>query len=231
MALQIVALVPMRHHSERVPGKNYRLFAGQPLFHRIVETLQQCPSISQIYLDTDSPCILESARTAFPTVGLLIRPPHLRDGHISMNAVLAHSVAQVPADLYLQTHCTNPLLQADTIERAIATLQTHPECDSLFAVTPRHTRFYWPDGRPVNHDPAALVRTQDLPPLLEENSNLYLFSPAVMTQCQRRIGRNPYLFPIPAAEAWDIDEELDWSIAEFLWHRQNEAKISPKSPN
>jgi len=55
----IVALVPMRHHSVRVSGKNYRLLNGVPLFHYILQTLKRCPSISKIVIDTDSPTILE----------------------------------------------------------------------------------------------------------------------------------------------------------------------------
>ena len=41
----VVALVPMRHVSERVPGKNYRPFAGRPLYHRVVTTLLACRSV------------------------------------------------------------------------------------------------------------------------------------------------------------------------------------------
>ena len=43
--MKLVALVPMRHHSQRVPGKNYRLLAGKPLFYHILETLLDVPEI------------------------------------------------------------------------------------------------------------------------------------------------------------------------------------------
>ena len=69
--LKIVALVPMRHHSQRVPGKNYRLLAGKPLYQHIIETLLACPEIDQVVVDTDSPPIIEGLRQDFPQV---VRP-------------------------------------------------------------------------------------------------------------------------------------------------------------
>jgi CMP-N-acetylneuraminic acid synthetase len=134
-----------------------------------------------------------------------------------MNTVLLHDVSLVEADFYLQTHSTNPLLKAETVSRAIAAfLNSWPEHDSLFAVTPLQTRLWWGDGRAVNHDPDVLLRTQDLPPVYEENSNLYIFSRETLERRQNRIGQRPLLFEIDRAEAWDIDEELDFAIAGFL---------------
>jgi CMP-N-acetylneuraminic acid synthetase len=213
----IVAFVPMRHSSERVPGKNYRPLAGRPLYHYIVETLLNCPEISQVCIDTDSPIIIEDAQHHFPSVKVLLRPEHLRSGMTPMNDVLMHSVSQVEADLYLQTHSTNPLLRSETVSQAIALLLNSPDYDSLFGVTRWQTRFYDADGKAVNHDPEVLLRTQDLPPMYEENSNLYLFTREILEQRQNRIGKKPLLFEIERDEAWDIDEEVDFRIAEMLY--------------
>lgn len=60
------------------------------------------------------------------------------------------------------------------------------------------------------------MRTQDLPPVFEENSCLYIFTRQTLGEKRNRIGERPYLFEIDTAEAWDIDEELDFAIAEFL---------------
>ncbi|HEX9018400.1 MAG TPA: hypothetical protein VF806_04405, partial [Anaerolineaceae bacterium] len=85
---KIVALVPMRHHSERVPGKNYRVLAGKPLFHHILDTLLQCPEITQVAVDTDSPVIMQSLRDHYPQVAIIERPEHLRADTVAMNEVL-----------------------------------------------------------------------------------------------------------------------------------------------
>lgn len=211
-----VALVPMRHDSERVPGKNYRLLGGRPLFHHVVGTLLDCPRISQVVIDTDSPVIRESVEQAFPTVTVVERPEHLRDGAIPMNEVLLNDVRLVPADLYLQTHSTNPFLRSETVTDAIDTLAARPEHDSLFGVTRLQTRLWRADASAVNHDPAHLVRTQDLDPVFEENSCIYLFTRESLEGHGNRIGERPLLFEIPSAEALDIDDEWDFQLAEAL---------------
>lgn len=214
---EIVAFVPMRHSSERVPGKNYRPFVGRPLYHYIVETLLKCPQISLVCIDTDSHTIMEDAAQHFPSVKVLERPAHLRDGATPMNDVLLNSVAQVPADYYLQTHSTNPLLTSETVSQAIAAFLNQSEHDSLFGVTRLQTRLYDAEGKAMNHDPSVLLRTQDLPPVYEENSNLYLFTQQILEERKNRIGYNPMMFTIDRDEAWDIDEEVDFRIAELLY--------------
>ncbi len=221
MTPRIVAIVPMRHDSERVRGKNYRALGDKPLFHHIVETLRACPRIDETVIDTDSELIRDDARRAFPDLTVIDRPEHLRGGNVPMNDVLLNDIRQIDADLYLQTHSTNPLLRAETVCAAIESFVAQREkFDSLFSVTRLQTRLWTGDGKPMNHDPAVLLRTQDLPPVYEENSCLYLFSRAGLEQFGTRIGARPLLFEIPPEEAWDIDEELDFAIAEFLYSRR-----------
>lgn len=221
---KIAAIVPMRHNSERVPQKNYRNFADSPLYHRVIESLLSSPLIDQVVIDTDSPFIHEDAAIHFPEVKLLHRPEHLRDGNIPMNDVLLHDVNQIAADFYLQTHSTNPLLGAETINRAVQTfLDNYPVYDSLFSVTRLQTRLWDSLTRAVNHNPAILLRTQDLPPIYAENSCIYIFSKEILKSRHNRIGDRPYMFEIERLEAVDIDEEIDFSVAEFLYlQRKNQ---------
>ena len=213
----LVALVPMRHHSQRVPGKNYRPLAGKPLFHHILETLLAIPEIDQVIVDTDSEPVMDSLRQHFPQVTIINRSETLRADDVPMNDILLHDTAQVKADFYLQTHSTNPLLRPETVARAIRMfLAGYPEKDSLFSVTRWQTRLYDQHGGAINHDPSVLIQTQDLPPIYEENSCLYIFTRENLLKRHHRIGENPILFEIDAAEAWDIDEELDFEITDFL---------------
>jgi CMP-N-acetylneuraminic acid synthetase len=215
----IAAIVPMRHNSERVPGKNYRSFNGKPLFHYVTESLLQVSAITKVVIDTDSPTVMDYAREHFPQVILLERPEHLRDGAIPMNDVLLNVISQVQADFYLQTHSTNPLLSAATIQRAVDLfLKLYPIYDSLFSVTRLQTRLWDELARAINHNPNILLRTQDLPPVYEENSCLYLFDKKILIERHNRIGSRPYLLEIPKHEALDIDEEIDFTVAEMV-HR------------
>lgn len=220
---RIVAIVPMRHNSERVPGKNYRDFAGTPLFFHIIKSLLQCNEISKVVIDTDSDKVIDLAEKEFgDKVTLLARPAHLRDGGISMNDVLMNTITQVPADFYLQTHSTNPLLKVATIESALSKfLGIYPMYDSLFSVTRRHVRLWDSLSRPINHNPNILLRTQDLPPFFEENSGMYIFTKEILERKHNRIGDRPFLFEIPEIEAHDIDVELNFKMAEFLFKELN----------
>lgn len=220
---RIAALVPMRHHSQRVPEKNYRDLGGKPLFHHILSTLQQVPEINEIYVDTDSSPIKAGIKDSFPSVQVIDRPEHLCADDISMNRIIIYDLSLVQADYFLQTHTTNPLLKGQTISRAINTFlekgETH---DSLFSVTRLQTRLYDSDGNAVNHNPVELIQTQDLSPLFEENSCIYLFSKDSLEKNGHRIGNSPYLFEIDSQEAWDIDTKLDFKIVEILMNKNIE---------
>jgi CMP-N-acetylneuraminic acid synthetase len=212
----------MRHHSQRVPGKNYRSLAGKPLFHHILETLLAVPELDGIVVDTDSATVMEGLRSHFPGVVKIDRPEDLRGDDVSMNRVLEHDTATVPADFYLQTHATSPLLRPETISLAIRTfLDRYPDNDSLFSVTRVQSRLYDRFGKALNHDPAELIQTQDLPPVFQENSCLYLFTRSGLTAQHHRVGPHAYMFEIPAAEAWDIDDELAFEICDCLMRRRN----------
>jgi CMP-N-acetylneuraminic acid synthetase len=225
----IAALVPMRHHSQRVPGKNYRALAGKPLFHYIIETLQVIPEIGKVIVDTDSEPVMESLHRNFPEVIVINRPENLRADDISMNEILKHDTSQVQADFYLQTHSTNPLLEPGTVAHAIqAFFSNYPSCDSLFSVTRLRTRLYDQYGHALNHDPAVLIQTQDLPPVYEENSCLYIFTRENLLKRNHRIGEHPFMFEIDAQEAWDIDEELDFAVCEFLMSRKRTFSEKPE---
>jgi CMP-N-acetylneuraminic acid synthetase len=222
---KIAALVPMRHESARVPGKNYRFFAGKPLYHHILESLLACPHVTSVCIDTDSPIIYNEAPSLFP-VKMIRRPKSLCSEFEPINSILLHDVTQIEADFYLQTHSTNPLLKTDTITRAIRAFLASDKHDSLFGVTKLHKRFFDATGQPLNHDPNKLIRTQDLPPIYEENSTIYLFSKSTLVERKNRIGYHPLMFEISKKEAIDIDYEDDFAYAEFVFNRQLERHAS-----
>jgi len=217
---KIVALLPMKANSERVKGKNFRPLASKPLFRWILDTLLAVPQVAQVVINTDARQVLaENGLREGGRVKIRDRKPELCGDLVSMNLILADDIAAVPADLYLMTHTTNPLLSADTVGRAIATLAADTDADSLFSVNRVQTRFYRADGSAVNHDPDRLIRTQDLEPWFEENSCLYLFSRASFSATGARIGRHPVLFETPPLESLDIDEPHDWELVSALAER------------
>lgn len=222
-ARSLVALLPMKANSVRVPSKNFRPLAGRPLFRWILDTLLSLPEIDLVVINTDAREILADNGLSDGEVGgrVLIRDrrPEICGDLVSMNLVLADDVGAVPAEAYLMTHTTNPLLGARTIGEAVARYRealASGEADSLFSVNRVQTRFYRADGSAVNHDPDNLIRTQDLEPWFEENSNLYLFTADSFAATGARIGRRPMMFETPRLESVDIDGPEDWALAEAL---------------
>jgi CMP-N-acetylneuraminic acid synthetase len=215
----VVAFVPMRHFSRRVPGKNYRPLGGRPLYHHVVEHLLACEHVREVVIDTDSDVILEDAARSFPErVRLIRRPEHLLGEFASIHEITLYDALESDAEICLQTHSTNPFVSTETFTRGIeAYLDARPAHDSLFTVTPRQVRFYWPDGRPVNHDPEVLLRTQDLPPVMEENSCFYIVDRDTLERRRNRLGDRPMMFAIEGEESSDIDDEADWDLVEALY--------------
>jgi CMP-N-acetylneuraminic acid synthetase len=221
--VKIAALVPMKHHSQRVPEKNYREIAGKPLFHYILQTLEQVPEIDLICVDTDSIVIKQGILESFPAVKVIDRPLDLRADEIPMNRIIEHDMSLIGAEVYLQTHSTNPLLKPQTISKAIDHyLKNQNQHDSLFSVTRLQTRLYNQQGKALNHNPAELLQTQDLPPIFEENSCIYIFTEQGMIKSGHRIGNSPIMFEIDDAEAWDIDTLFDLQIVNLLLTENSE---------
>jgi len=222
MTHRLVALMPMRHSSERVPGKNYRPFGdGRPLFHHTLDALRGCSLIDKIVINTDSPTIAEQCAEKYPDVIIIDRPESIQGGMTPMNDVLLHDVKTVESQFYLQTHSTNPIMSSDTITKAVETFfKNYPIYDSLFSVTKVQTRYWDSLARAINHNPNILIRTQDLPPFYEENSCLYIFERNTLIDRHNRIGNRPFLFEMDPYEAVDIDEEIDFRIAEEVFRQR-----------
>ena len=220
--MKVVALLPMKGNSERVPNKNLKDFAGKPLYHRVMDVLLASKYISNVVVNTDSEIIKADLKKHYGEKAIIIdRPQEIIGDMVSMNKVIECDINNVSADLYLQTHSTNPLLKTKSVDDAIEKmieLQKENVYDSIFSVTRLQTRLYKKNGEPFNHNPQELLRTQDLEPLYEENSNFYLFTKSSFKNSgDKRIGVKPYMFEIDKIEAVDIDEPQDFIIAEALF--------------
>lgn len=219
---KVAALLPMKGNSDRVPNKNLKDFCGKPLYHFVLNTLLHSKYISKVIINTDSATIKEDVKTHFGDQILIHdRPEAIQGDFVSMNKVIAHDVSNYQADIYVQTHSTNPLLTTNSVDKAIEDMMQprfEERYDSIFSVTKVQTRLYDANGNAFNHDPKELIRTQDLPPLYEENSNFFVFTEASFKASGgKRIGLRPKMFEIDKLEAIDIDEPQDFIIAEALY--------------
>ena len=198
---RIAAFVPMRHTSERVRGKNYRPLGGRPLFHHIVGALLACPHIDEVVIDTDSELIAADARTAFPDVRIIERPEHLLGGDVPMNdgpaaTTSSRSRPTSTCRRTAPTRCCARRRSARPSRRS-----SHREGRLRLAVH-RHAAAHPPlDRRRARRSttiPTVLLRTQDLPPVMEENSCLYVFDGETLRAARQPDRRAAAAVPAPA---------------------------------
>jgi CMP-N-acetylneuraminic acid synthetase len=219
---KVSALIFMKDFSERVPKKNLRILNGKPLFHWVMDALSTSKLINEIIINTDSDEIADSA-TSHYDVTIHMRPNHLLEiDHNEANQIIEYDLSLSDSEYFLQTHSTNPFLTTDSIDKSINTFfDREAEYNSLISVTEVYKRFYYTNGKPVNHDPNNMCKTQDMPPLYEENSLLYIFSRSSFEEKKNRIGSKPQFFPTSSYESVDIDYPIDFEFSESLMQFRN----------
>jgi CMP-N-acetylneuraminic acid synthetase len=212
-----IALLPMKANSERVKGKNFKHFSGKPLFQWTLNTLLSVKEIDQVIINTDArELLINNGLVENDRLLIRDRRPEICGDLVSMNLIIEDDINNSDADVYLMTHTTNPMMKANTVRDALAVFNSNQAIDSLFTVDKIQTRFYDKDCNPVNHNPDNLLRTQDLEPWYEENSNLYIFTKKSFINTKARIGKNPMMYETPKFESIDIDTPSDWDLAVLI---------------
>ena len=198
---KISILIPIKRNSQRVPAKNFRIFGDVPLWEHTIRKLGNF----QVFVDTDDYELLDNLKKYDNVVGY-IRDPGLVGDKTSVCDLIRNWIERHnPVGDLFQIHVTSPFLNSGTIEKASRYLETY---DSVVSCNQYKSRF-WFGEKPVNHDPENLIQTQDLFPVLEENSLFYGFKKSVGSE-GKRIGKNPFFFVSQKEESLDIDTESDW---------------------
>lgn len=223
--MQVTALMPIKKESERVVNKNRKLFAGIPLFQVMYNTLLNSESVVEILINTDCEEIMDFFSSK-EKVRIIKRPDELKGQSVAANALINYDIKFCNTPHIIQTHCTNPLLTAKTIDTAVGNyfidMNDH---DSLFAVNKIQCRLYEPNLKPLNHHPEKMERTQDMKFIYKENSNFFIFSKESFVNAgNNRIGLKPKVFEMSEIEGIDIDNEEDFLLAELVYLNRNKFK-------
>jgi CMP-N-acetylneuraminic acid synthetase len=212
--MKTVAVVPMKLNNRRLPQKNTKTFThGKPLCYYILSTLLTVKGIDEVYVYCSNPDIQH-----FIPVGVkyLKRSELLDQDFTKMNEVLKSFAADVPADIYVMTHTTAPFISKESLEKGLLAV-IGGEYDSSFAAK-KLQEFLWSEGAPLNYTLDNIPRTQDLPLLYAETSGFYIYQASVMTELNRRIGKNPFIVEVSEIESIDIDEKEDFDIADAIYN-------------
>ncbi len=211
--MKVVALVPIKMNNERTPGKNTKkLSDGTPLIQCILKTLTACKEIDDVYVYCSNAAIKDYL---IDDVHYLKRDLKFDTATADVNDMFRTFSLEVPADIYVLAHATAPFQEPESIDRGVREVKSG-KYDSALAVT-KMQEFIWQDGHPVNYDTKKIPRTQDLTPYYVETTGLYIFTKKVIQEIQSRIGNKPYLLEVSKVESTDINNPIDFEIADALY--------------
>lgn len=203
--------MPIKLKNERCPGKNTRLLGSKPLLQFELDSLKAtglCTSIN-VY------CSDETVVPFLPAgINFIKRSEKLDLPTSNFTQIFTAFMNDVDADIYVYAHATAPFISVETMENCINAVLSG-EYDSAFCAV-KLQDYLWKNGEPLNFDAANLPRTQDLEPIYQETSGVYVFTKEVFLKYHRRIGVNPYIKEVSFKEAVDIDNPEDFELAQIM---------------
>lgn len=209
--MKIVAIMPIKLNNERCPGKNTRMLGNKPLLQYELDSLVETGLCDEINVY----CSSEDVIPFLPTgVTFLKRSMELDLPTSNFNQIFSSFIKEKDADIYVFAHATAPFITVKTMKDCIEAVKSG-KYDSAFCAEKIQT-FLWKNGEPLNFNAANLPRTQDLEPIYQETSGVYVFTKNVFLQYGRRIGNNPFIKCVSFKEAVDIDNPEDFDLAEAL---------------
>lgn len=208
MKKKVVALVPIKLNSQRLPHKNILPINGKPLCYHILNTLDQIELIDEVYVYCSDDKIKEYVPEG---VQYLKRSAELDGDLIKGFDIYDSFINEIDADIYILAHTTSPFIEKESIENALSKV-IDEGYDSAFAAQKIQT-FAWYNDKPINYDLNDVPRTQDMEPIYVETSGFYMFNKEIFTRNRRRIGFNPYIQEVSELEAVDIDTKEDYDFA------------------
>lgn len=209
--------VPIKKNSQRVPGKNYRIISGKPLYERLIDKL----SDYEVFVDTDCQDLIRSLNNKYDYVNAYLRHPNLVGDAVSTCDLIFDFLQRfsIKDEWICQTHVTSPFLEKSTLKNVIKIIKQNLDIDSIVSCNVHQSRFWRLEEYgfcPINHNPAVLQQTQDLPKYYEENSLFYAFRSDDFISSKNRIGKRPYFYETVFPENLDIDTEEDWELVKSI---------------
>lgn len=206
--MKVVAFVPIKLNSQRLPHKNILPIAGHPLCWHLCNTLLKVNNIDEVYVY----CSDERVSDYIPEGVILKKRDKKLDGDLVKGFDIYRSfISEVDADVYVLAHTTSPFIRQESIDNALKHIVSGSN-DSAFSAEKIQT-FAWYKDKPINYDLNDVPRTQDLEPIWVETSAFFMFKKEIFTDYNRRIGFNPYIQEVSGIEAIDIDEKKDYDLA------------------
>jgi N-acylneuraminate cytidylyltransferase len=228
----IVAILPARGGSKRIPRKNVRVFCGKPMIAWPIEAARRSGLFDRIMVSTDDPEITAVATAAGAEVPFT-RPAELSDDHAPTLPVIRHALEWLArdgctVDFACCIYATAPFLEPGFLQEGLTTLRANPDTDFVFPVVAfgfpifrslkldeeRRVSMFWPE-----HE---LSRSQDLPPAYHDAGQFYWGTAHAWRTRDRVFSSRARAILLPPHLVQDIDTPEDWKRAEWMMKvRQN----------
>jgi CMP-N-acetylneuraminic acid synthetase len=209
--MKTIAIMPIKMNNERLPGKNTKILGSKPLLQYELDNLKETGLIDSINVYCSNATIQEFLPKG---VNFMQRPEILDLPTSNFSQIFETFMKSNDADIYVYAHATAPFITIDTMKQCILAVQSG-KYDSSFCAR-KLQDYLWQDGVPLNFDATNVPRTQDLKPIFQETSGVYVFTKEVFEKYHRRIGINPFIKEVSIKEAVDIDNPEDFNLAQAL---------------
>ena len=203
--------MPIKLHNERCPGKNTRLLGDKPLMQYELDSLIQTGLCDKITVYCSDKAVVPFIPQG---ISFIQRPQFLDLPTSNFTQIFESFISQEDADIYVYAHATAPFITVETMKQCINAVKSG-KYDSAFCAL-KLQDYLWQDGQPLNFDASNLPRTQDLKPIYQETSGVYVFTKEVFLNYKRRIGMKPFIKEVSFKEAVDIDNPEDFDLAEVM---------------
>ena len=213
----LIAMIPARLGSKRIPRKNLRLLHNKPLLQYAIELARDSGCFAQIFVNSESDLLGELAVRCGAKFHK--RPAELSSDQATNQHFTAEFLEKHRCDFLVMLNPTSPLLRVDTVKSFCRFVrQTH--FDTIFSVVDEYAECFW-KGAPLNFSLEGKVNSQDLPPVRKVVWALTAWRRKTFLQAVSRNLCGTYageigLFPIPKDESCDLDTPQDWAIAEGI---------------
>jgi len=212
----IKALIPVRSGSVRVKNKNIRPFADSNLLEIKIKQMLSIKNLDGIIVNSNDDEMLDIAKSL--GVETVKRQEYYASNEVSPNDLYVNIAENFNADIMVFANVTNPLLNNQTIIDCIELYKTLDNQDSVNTVN-FVKEFLWLDGKAINYNPDKKPRSQDLPDIVSINHAVNVIEKNLMIERRDIFDYKPHLKIIDKIESIDIDDELDFEFAEFMYKK------------
>lgn len=227
---RLVAMVPARLGSRRIPKKNIRYMCGKPLIQYPIDFAINAKAFESIWINTESEELGTTCEKQFG-ISFHRRPPELANDKATNRDFVYQFLKEHDCDYVIMINPTSPTLRQETVNAFVKYVNEN-DFDTVMSVVANKTEAFY-KGEKINFDGTQKIPNENLDPIEEIVWALTAWKKSTFIELQES-GKCPVFggklgrFQIPKDEAADLDNEEDWRIAEGILTARNDISSSEK---